>query len=130
MRCTIAGCSFELNASEVEQAMSGIKPEPVTGMSVRIGRRNYPVKQVGSVITKQDRRDFSATEVARALQRLGFICDQPAAPAAPAPFAELPQPPAARPQPSHPAIAEQTGPEPLPSAIGFLHAGDESNSTH
>jgi hypothetical protein len=74
MRCTIAGCSFYLQASDVEQAMSGIKTEPISGACVRVGRRWYPVAQVGAVITGQDRRDFSGAEVTRALERLGFTC--------------------------------------------------------
>lgn len=74
MRCTIAGCSFFLQASDVEQAMKGIKTEPISGPCVRIGRRWFPVKQVGAVITRQDRRDFSGAEVTRALQNLGFTC--------------------------------------------------------
>ncbi|WP_424643269.1 SCO5918 family protein [Embleya sp. AB8] len=72
MRCTIAGQSFHLRKNEVESAMSGVKAEPITGESVRIGRRTYPVKQVGSVITGQLPRDFSAAEVVRALTKLGF----------------------------------------------------------
>ncbi len=39
--------AFDLVKSEVVQAMKGIKPETVTGESVTIGRRIYPVKQVG-----------------------------------------------------------------------------------
>lgn len=39
-----------------------------------IGRRQYPVKQVGEVVTRQDRRDFSASEVTRAMTALGFTC--------------------------------------------------------
>ncbi|WP_055557836.1 SCO5918 family protein [Streptomyces sp. NBRC 110028] len=74
MRCVIARFPFDLIKSEVEQAMAGIKPETVTGDSVLIGRRQYPVKQVGAVITRQDRRDFTADEVTRALTRLGFTC--------------------------------------------------------
>ncbi|MBL1098026.1 SCO5918 family protein [Streptomyces coffeae] len=74
MRCIIANFAFDLTAREVTDAMSGISPEPVTGPSVRIGRRTYPVKQVGAVITRQDRRDFSAGEVTRAMKRLGFTC--------------------------------------------------------
>lgn len=81
MRCVIAHFAFDLVKSEVEEKMKGIKPETVTGESVIIGRRTYPVKQVGEVITKQDRRDFSAGEVTRALARLGFTC-RPAAAAA------------------------------------------------
>ncbi|AXI78235.1 hypothetical protein C7M71_013065 [Peterkaempfera bronchialis] len=74
MRCTIAGYSFELNVGDVERALSGVKPEPITGESVRIGNHFYPVKQAGAVITRQDRRDFSAAEVSRALRKLGFTC--------------------------------------------------------
>jgi hypothetical protein len=88
MRCIIAGYAFDLTPSEVEQAMSGIKPEEVTGEAVRIGRRTYPVKQVGAVITRQDRRDFSASEVTRAMKRLGFTCLVAPAPPAPDPVAE------------------------------------------
>ncbi|PWI43961.1 SCO5918 family protein [Streptomyces sp. ICBB 8177] len=82
MRCIIARFAFDLVRSEVEHSMKGVKPEPVTGASVTIGRRVFPVKQVGEVITRQDRRDFTADEVARALGRLGFTCH-----AAPAPQA-------------------------------------------
>ncbi|MDI5961901.1 SCO5918 family protein [Streptomyces sp. SL13] len=74
MRCVIARFSFNFVKSEVLESMKGIKPEPVTGESVIIGRRTYPVKQVGEVLTRQDRRDFSAGEVTRAMSRLGFTC--------------------------------------------------------
>ncbi|MBV9023288.1 MAG: SCO5918 family protein [Streptomycetaceae bacterium] len=74
MRCVIARFAFNLVKSEVLEAMKGIKPELVTGESVIIGRRTYPVKQVGEVLTRQDRRDFSAAEVTRAMSRLGFTC--------------------------------------------------------
>ncbi|MFF5701826.1 SCO5918 family protein [Streptomyces sp. NPDC012794] len=74
MRCVIARFPFELTKSGVLASMKGIKPEEVTGESVIVGRRTYPVKQVGQVITRQDRRDFSAAEVVRALTKLGFTC--------------------------------------------------------
>jgi hypothetical protein len=83
MRCTIAGHSFYLLLSGVEAAMKGVMPEPVTGACARIGRHWYPVKQVGAVVTLQDRRDFSGAEVYRALQSLGFTCS-PTPPEAPA----------------------------------------------
>ncbi|MFF3288756.1 SCO5918 family protein [Streptomyces sp. NPDC003023] len=83
MRCVIARFPFDLTKSGVLESMKGIKPEPVVGESVIIGRRHYPVKQVGEVITRQDRRDFTAGEVTRAMTRLGFTCcaRQEAAPA-------------------------------------------------
>ncbi|KAB1986476.1 SCO5918 family protein [Streptomyces triticiradicis] len=74
MRCVIARFPFELTKSGVLESMKGIKPEPGTGESVIIGRRHYPVKQVGQVISRQDRRDFSAGEVLRAMTQLGFTC--------------------------------------------------------
>lgn len=83
MRCVIARFPFDLFKNEVEDSMKGVKPEPVTGDAVVISRRVYPVKQVGEIITRQDRRDFSAAEVTRALTRLGFTC-RPAEVPAPA----------------------------------------------
>ncbi|GGZ81368.1 SCO5918 family protein [Streptomyces echinoruber] len=77
MRCVIARYPFELTKDGVLASMKGVKPEPVTGESVTIGRRRYPVKQVGQVITRQDRRDFTSGEVVRAMTRLGFTCHEP-----------------------------------------------------
>ncbi|WP_309061287.1 SCO5918 family protein [Streptomyces sp.] len=74
MRCVIARYPFELTKNGVLASMKGVTPELVTGESVTIGRRRYPVKQVGQVITRQDRRDFTSGEVVRAMIRLGFTC--------------------------------------------------------
>ncbi|GGK24127.1 hypothetical protein GCM10011583_65100 [Streptomyces camponoticapitis] len=74
MRCVIARFPFDLTKSGVLESMKGVKPEQASGESVIIGRRTYPVKQVGQVLTRQDRRDFSAGEVLRAMTRLGFTC--------------------------------------------------------
>ncbi|RKT05571.1 hypothetical protein BX286_3571 [Streptomyces sp. 3211.6] len=74
MRCVIARFPFELTKSGVQASMKGIKPEPVAGAFVTIGRRDYPAKQVGAVVTRQDRRDFGVNEVLRAMTRLGFTC--------------------------------------------------------
>ncbi|MER8225641.1 SCO5918 family protein [Streptomyces sp. NPDC094143] len=76
MRCVIARYPFDLTKSGVLDSMKGVAPELVTGESVTIGRRRYPVKQVGQVITRQDRRDFTSGEVVRALTRLGFTCHE------------------------------------------------------
>lgn len=83
MRCIIAHFPFNLTKADVQTLMHGVKPEPVTGASVIIGRRHYPAKQVGEIITQQDRRDFTADEVTRALSRLGFTCTAATAPASP-----------------------------------------------
>ncbi|MEV2255051.1 SCO5918 family protein [Streptomyces sp. NPDC050147] len=83
MRCVIARFPFDLTKVGVLETMKGVKPEPVTGDSVIIGRRHYPIKQVGAVITRQDRRDFSAGEVTRAMRALGFTCRTPSEDVAP-----------------------------------------------
>ncbi|MFB8207773.1 SCO5918 family protein [Streptomyces sp. NPDC056010] len=85
MRCVIARFPFELSKSGVLDSLKGVKPEEVVGDSVTIGRRAYPVKQVGEVITRQDRRDFSGDEVLRAMAKLGFTCHSTPRAAAPAP---------------------------------------------
>ncbi|MYX74339.1 SCO5918 family protein [Streptomyces sp. SID3915] len=74
MRCVIARFPFDLTKSGVLESMRAVKPEPITGESVTIGRRHYPAKQVGEVITRQDRRDFTSGEVVRAMAHLGFTC--------------------------------------------------------
>ncbi|MEV6393924.1 SCO5918 family protein [Streptomyces sp. NPDC051907] len=84
MRFVIARYPFDISKSDVLDAMKGVKPEPITGESVIVGRRAYPVKQVGAVITRQDRRDFSAAEVTRALTALGFTCRTLTVPTPPA----------------------------------------------
>ncbi|MEY9874637.1 hypothetical protein ABH931_004137 [Streptacidiphilus sp. MAP12-33] len=74
MRCVIARFAFDLTKSGVLDSMKGVKPEQVIGESVVIGRHTYPAKQVGQVITRQDRRDFTAAEILRAMTQLGFTC--------------------------------------------------------
>ena len=82
MRCVIARFPFDLTKNEVEQSMSGVAPEPVDGLAVTIGSHVYSVMQVGEVVTRQNRRDFTSGEMRRALTRLGFTCHD-ARPAAP-----------------------------------------------
>lgn len=80
MHVTLAGRTFYLTPVDVEQALGGVEPEEISGMSVTIGGTTYPLMQVGALISHQDRRDFSAAEVLRALRKLGFTC-HPATPA-------------------------------------------------
>jgi hypothetical protein len=56
MRCVIARFPLELAKGGVLESMKGITPEPVTGESVIIDRRHYPVMQVGQVITVRSLR--------------------------------------------------------------------------
>ncbi|MBQ0825937.1 SCO5918 family protein [Streptomyces tagetis] len=74
MRCVIARFPFDLTKGGVLETMKGVKPEPITHEFIVIGRRQFPAKQVGQVVTRQDRRDFSIAEVVRAMTQLGFTC--------------------------------------------------------
>jgi hypothetical protein len=74
MRCMIAGQPFYLQASDVKTAIKSVEPEPIHGACVQVGRRWFPVMQVGAAVTGQDRRDFTGAEVARALSQLGLVC--------------------------------------------------------
>jgi hypothetical protein len=74
MRCMIAGQPFYLQASDVETAMKRREPEPISGACVEVGKRWYPIMQVGAAVTGQDRRDFTSADVARALTQLGLAC--------------------------------------------------------
>ncbi|WP_328480784.1 SCO5918 family protein [Streptomyces sp. NBC_00377] len=76
MRCVIARYPFDLTKDGVMGSMKGITPEQITGEAVTIGRRRYPVKQVGEIVTRQDRRDFTSGEIVRAMTRLGFTCHE------------------------------------------------------
>ncbi|MDH6628254.1 hypothetical protein M2271_006086 [Streptomyces sp. LBL] len=76
MRCVIARYPFDFTKIGVLASMKGVTPELITGDSVTIGRRRYPVKQVGRVLTRQDPRDFTSGEVVRAMTRLGFTCHE------------------------------------------------------
>ncbi|MDX3214226.1 SCO5918 family protein [Streptomyces sp. ME02-6991-2B] len=108
MRCVIARYSFDLTRNGVLASMKGVRPEAVTAQSVTIGRRRYPVGQVGRVITRQDPRDFTAGEVIRAMTRLGFTChDRPQAQPS-----EASGPPALHGAPA-PFDATGTGPVPV-----------------
>ncbi|MEU6239906.1 MULTISPECIES: SCO5918 family protein [unclassified Streptomyces] len=89
MRCVIARFPFDLTKYGVLESMKGVKPEEITAEFVVVGRRHYPAKQVGQVVTRQDRRDFSAAEVVRAMTQLGFTCGtRTEAEAVPAPPAD------------------------------------------
>ncbi|MCX4994918.1 SCO5918 family protein [Streptomyces longwoodensis] len=89
MRCVIARFPFDLTKSEVEHSMRDVTPEPAVGTCVTVGSEVYPVKQVGEIVTRQDRRDFTAAEMHRALTRLGFTCHDAVVTPAAAPAGEV-----------------------------------------
>ena len=71
-RVRIAGQDFVLRASDVERALRGTQPEPITSHFVVIAAWRFPPKQVISAMTGLDRADFTSHQARRTLMRLGF----------------------------------------------------------
>lgn len=69
---TIGGKKVSLNKQGVETAMKNVAPENVSRYSVRIGQRDYPIKQVVSTATGIPSIAFISTTAYRVLTRLGF----------------------------------------------------------
>jgi hypothetical protein len=76
---TIAGHAFQLDHDEVEQAASGVLPEPVHEHYVVVSGRRYPPKQILSRVTGLDRADFTTHQARRVLKRLGFVASRASA---------------------------------------------------
>ena len=73
---TIAGRAFQLDHDEVEEAASGVLPEPVQEHYVVVAGRRYPPKQILSRVTGLDRADFTTHQARRVLKRLGFVASR------------------------------------------------------
>ncbi len=69
---TVAKQRFELQRDQVELAMQGELPEPITSHYVVIGGQRYPPKQVIGALTGIDRADFTTHQARRILTGLGF----------------------------------------------------------
>ncbi|MFE1858052.1 SCO5918 family protein [Streptomyces anandii] len=65
-RCVIARHPFEPTENGAPASPKSAGPELVTGDSVTIGRRRYPIEQVGRVITRKDGPAFRSGGVLRA----------------------------------------------------------------
>ena len=90
LTCTVAGHRFTFEAADVERAVAGVLPEPLSRHFVAISGRRYPPKQALALLTGLDRTDFT-TRVARVvLQRAGFTVGrvEPRAGGAPRPERE------------------------------------------
>jgi hypothetical protein len=68
----IAGRAFALRASQVEQCMRSVLPEPLNEHFIVVDRRRYPPKQVLSAVTGLDRAEFTTHHARRVLTGLGF----------------------------------------------------------
>lgn len=72
MRFVLNGQRHDLEAAQVEAALSGMAPEPVREFGVRINGTVYPVKQALAVVLGVPRTDFQSQTARRHLSSLGF----------------------------------------------------------
>ncbi len=72
MRFVLNGQAHDLDASQVEAALSGVAPEPVREFGVRVNGTVYPVKQALAVVLGVPRTDFQSQTARRHLSSLGF----------------------------------------------------------
>lgn len=72
MRFVLNGQAHDLDAVQVEAALSGMAPEPVREFGVRINGTVYPVKQALAVVLGVPRTDFQSQTARRHLRSLGF----------------------------------------------------------
>lgn len=69
---TVAGSTFELDRTLVEERLADVLPDPLTDHYAVVGGRRYPPKQVIALVTGTDRADFATHQARRILRRLGF----------------------------------------------------------
>jgi hypothetical protein len=72
---TIKGKTFTLTKEDVEKALEGLEPEPLSGRAkyyIEHKGRRYPIKQVLAATTGLPRLGFTAMHAHRILTELGF----------------------------------------------------------
>jgi hypothetical protein len=72
---TIKGKTFTLTKEDVEKALEGLEPEPLSGRAkyyIEHKGRRYPIKQVLAAVTGLPRLGFTAMHAHRILTELGF----------------------------------------------------------
>jgi hypothetical protein len=69
---TIGGRRVFLSWKKVEDSLRHVAPEPIKKYRVRIGGREYPIKQALSIAADVPIARFISTDAYRILSRLGF----------------------------------------------------------
>ena len=72
MEFTIGGRKVSLSKKAVENALQHVKPEAIKKYWVRIGSRDYPIKQAVAAASGVPGIAFISTDAFRILTRLGF----------------------------------------------------------
>jgi hypothetical protein len=72
MRFMVNQKEYRLEREDVEKRMRGILPEPIAKYYIVVRGRNYPPKQVLSIVSKIDRIELTTMGAHEILKRLGF----------------------------------------------------------
>jgi len=75
VKFTIRGKVYNITREDVINAVKDVEPEPIIGKRkyyVEINGRQYPIKQVISLVTGLPRIAFTAMDAYRILTKLGF----------------------------------------------------------
>lgn len=72
MKFILRGMTFNLEKEDMIKAVKGTEPGQVRKYAVRIGTKEYPIKQVIKLATKLSLADFTAHDAYRILRKLDF----------------------------------------------------------
>jgi 5-methylcytosine-specific restriction enzyme B len=68
----VSGREFELDKGAVEHKLKTVKPQPVELVYVKVGKKDFPVKQVLAEVSGLIKSQFTTQDAVRVLARVGF----------------------------------------------------------
>jgi hypothetical protein len=71
-RFRVAGREFDLDKEMVEHKLLAMKAQPIDLVYVRVGKKDFPVKQALAKATVMIKSQFTTQDAVRVLGKLGF----------------------------------------------------------
>ena len=68
----LRGSTFEFEPKDVHNAVKGKEPEKIQKYAIKLGSKEFPIKQVVRLLTKLDSAEFTAHDAYRVLRKIGF----------------------------------------------------------
>lgn len=69
---TFRNADLKMSKADVEEEIIKYDPEPISKYSVVIGGKEYPIKQVVSLLFGKPKMDFTSQEAYRVLKKMGY----------------------------------------------------------
>jgi len=73
---TFRNSNLRMSKADVEEELAGHDPEPITKYFVNIGGKEYPIKQVVSLLFGKSKMDFTTQEAYRVLKKMGYEIEE------------------------------------------------------